>query len=135
MSRYLLDTNIVSQFLRGHHMVDRAMVSHPVHDLCISALTAGEIHFGIARRPAGVHFAVEAQQFLSEIEVLPWDNSVAPTYGQLRASLQKSGLVLSEMDLLIAAHALSIGAVLVTGDRALHQLTMLPVEDWSQDPG
>ncbi|MCA9877107.1 MAG: type II toxin-antitoxin system VapC family toxin [Thermomicrobiales bacterium] len=134
MSRYLLDTNIVSHFLRGHRAVDRAMVAHPIGDLCISALTSGEIHFGIARRPAGVHFAIEAQQFLAEVEILPWDNRVAPTYGKLRASLQRSGFILAEMDLLIAAHALSVGAVLVTNDQAILRLPGLEAEDWTRDP-
>jgi len=105
--------------------------------LSIPAITAGEIHFGIEgieRRPAGSHSAVEAMQFLAAIEILPWDNRVAAPYGQLRASLQASGITLSTMNLPIAAHASSVGAVLVSGDRAMQQLTMLTVEDWTSDP-
>lgn len=131
MTRYLLDTNIVSYFLRRQSAVVRKIVARPLSDLCVSSITAGEIHFGVVRRPAGSHRARAALGFLAEVEILPWDDRVAATYGQLRASLQASGISLATMDLLIAAHALSEGAVLVSGDRAMQQLTMLQVEDWT----
>lgn len=71
-------------------------------------------------------------EFLRRVEVLAWDSAVASTYGPLRAEAQRSGKVLAPLDLLIAAHARSIGAVLVTNDRAFGQLPELVIEDWTQ---
>lgn len=133
MTRYLLDTNVVSHFLRGHPAVNRAIVSRAVDEICISAVTEGEIRFGIALRPSGSRYVAAAQVFMGKIEILPWDHQVAAIYGPLRADLQRAGLVLSHMDLLIAAHALAIDAVLVTNDSALHRLPMLDVVDWTRD--
>ena len=56
------------------------------------------------------------EQFLAKIDVLPWDSAVAKEYGTARASLERAGKPLANMDLLIAAHAAAAGAVLVTSD-------------------
>ncbi len=121
MTRFLPDTNVVSHFLRGHPAVNRAIVSRAVEELCISAVTEGEIRFGLALRPSESRYVSAAHIFMDKVEILPWDRQVAGVYGQLRADLQRAGLVLSHMDLLIAAHALAVGTVLVTNDRALHR--------------
>lgn len=133
MTRYLLDTNIVSHFLRGHRAVDRVIVAHAVGDLCISAVTAGEILFGLSLRPAGSRYAVAARRFMVRVDILPWDKEAADVYGPLRAELQRAGTMLAEMDLLIASHALAVGAVLVTNDQAMLRLPGLETEDWTRD--
>ena len=133
MTRYLLDTNVVSHFLREHPAVDRAIVSHAIEDLCISAVTAGEIHFGLSLRPTGSRYAIAAQRFMRKIDILPWDTEAAATYGELRAELQRAGTILAEMDLLIASHALALRAVLVTNDQAMLQLPMVNAVDWTRD--
>jgi tRNA(fMet)-specific endonuclease VapC len=72
-------------------------------------------------------------EFLRRVEVLPWSQRVADSYGHLRADLERSGRVLAPLDLLIAAHALSLGAVLVTNDQAMLQLPGVEKEDWTRD--
>ena len=66
------------------------------------------------------------------IDVVPWDSAVAACYGTLRADMQKKGTILGNLDLLIAAHALTLGLVLITNDRAFTQVEGLKIEDWTQ---
>ena len=133
MTRYMLDTNIVSHLLKKHPAVARRVVAVPITAVCISAITQGELLFGLARRPdaTALHAAVWA--LLRRVDVLPWDATTAPVYGAARAATQHQGKVLAPMDLLIGAHALSINAVLVTNDHAFGRLPGLTIEDWTED--
>jgi tRNA(fMet)-specific endonuclease VapC len=70
-------------------------------------------------------------KFLKRVDVLPWDSAVAATYGPLRGGMEQQGHVLAPLDLLIAAHAFSMGAVLVTNDRAFGEVPSLVVDDWT----
>lgn len=136
MKPYLLDTNTVSHLIKGHPMVARRVVAAPIAALCISAITAGELYSGLAKRPDAKRLQRVVTELLRRVDVLPWDNSIAERYGRLRAELQRQGQSLGSLDLLIAAHAMAIGAVLVTSDRAFGQVAGLAVEDWtaSQEP-
>jgi len=136
MKPYLLDTNTVSHLIKGHPLVARRVVAAPMASLCISAITAGELFFGLARRPDAKRLQRVVREFLRRVDVLPWDDGIAERYGTLRAELQTQGKNLGSLDLLIAAHALAIGAVLVTSDRAFGHVAGLAVEDWtaSQEP-
>ena len=133
MRHYMLDTNTVSHFLREHPAVVRRVTATPVTALCISAVTEGELLFGLARRPDARRLHRAVTEFLRRVDALPWDGAVAERYGIARAGMERRGMILAPLDLLIAAHALSIGAVLVTNDRAFSQVPDLPVEDWT-DP-
>ncbi|HPU51072.1 MAG TPA: type II toxin-antitoxin system VapC family toxin [Burkholderiaceae bacterium] len=135
MTRYMLDTNTVSHLLKKHPAVARRVVEVPLADLCISAITQGELLFGLARRPLATALHDLVLEFLRRVEVLPWDSTTAPIYGTARASLQSEGKTLSPMDLLIGTHALSLHAILVTNDRAFSQVAGLSIEDWTDDRG
>jgi len=132
MTQYMLDTNMVSYLLKDHPTVARRVVATPMAYLCISAITEGEILFGLARRPhaKGLHIAV--REFLRRVDVLPWDSIVAERYGTVRATMERQGKTLAPLDLLIASQALNAGAVLVTHDRSFRQLRGLQVEDWTE---
>ena len=132
MTRYMLDTNTVSHLLKKHPAVARRVVSVPITSLCISAITQGELLFGLARRPEATTLHDAVWEFLRRVDVLPWNATTAEVYGPARAATQREGRVLAPMDLLIGAHALSIDAVLVTNDRAFGQLPGLTVEDWTE---
>jgi len=131
MKRYLLDTNIVSHLVKGHPTVARHLVGVPMASLCISAVTEGELRFGLAKRPEAKRLHVVVREFLRRVEALPWDSAVADRYGSVRADIEKRGQTLAPLDLLIATHALSIGAVLVTNDCVFHQVPHLDIEDWT----
>ena len=134
MTRYMLDTNTVSHLLKKHPSVARRVVAVPITALCISAITQGELLFGLAKRPDATALHEAVREFLRRVDVLPWDAATSEDYGTARAASQREGRVLAPMDLLIGAHALSIDAVLVTNDRAFGQLTGLSIEDWTEAP-
>ncbi|PIT79978.1 type II toxin-antitoxin system VapC family toxin [Limnohabitans sp. JirII-31] len=128
---YLLDTNTVSHLIKRHPQVTQRLLAVPMHQVCISAITAGELAFGLAKRPEAVALKAAVDEFLRRVEVMPWDEAVAQTYGTLRAHLQSQGTPLAALDMQIAAHALHLNAILVSNDSAFAQATDLLVEDWT----
>lgn len=133
MTRFMLDTNTVSHLLKKHPAVARRVVTVPITSLCISAITQGELLFGLAKRPDATTLHGVVREFLRRVDVLPWDATTAEVYGPVRASTQREGRVLAPMDLLIGAHALSVDAVLVTNDSAFGQLPGLSIADWTEE--
>jgi tRNA(fMet)-specific endonuclease VapC len=131
MKRYMLDTSTVSHLLKGNPAVARRVVAAPMAALCVSAVTEGELSFGLAKRPDATRLQLAVEQFLRRVDVMPWDTVVAKRYGTVRADMARQGKTLAPLDLLIAAHALAIDAILVTSDRAFGQVTDLHVEDWT----
>jgi tRNA(fMet)-specific endonuclease VapC len=130
MTRYLLDTNTVSHLVRRHPGVSQRVTAIPMTALAISAITEGELLFGLARRPEAVRLSAGVRELLLRLDVLPWDSHVAEVYGALRAHMAGLGRVLAPLDLLIAAHAQAVSAVLVTNDQAFQQVPDLVIEDW-----
>jgi tRNA(fMet)-specific endonuclease VapC len=131
MARYMLDTNTVSHLIREHPAVVRRVVAVPMASLCISAITEGELHFGLAKRPGARRLNLGVLEFLRRVDIFGWDTRVAEQYGAVRAELESRGKTLGALDMLIAAHALSVDAVLVTNDKAFGAVPNLRIEDWS----
>ena len=127
---YLLDTNTVSYLIKRHPQVTQHLLAVPMHSVCISAITAGELAFGLAKRPEAVALKAAVNEFLRRVEVLPWDAAVAQTYGALRAQMQSKGKPLAALDMQIAAHAVHVNAALITSDHAFLHIDQLLVEDW-----
>ena len=130
-TRYLLDTNAASAILRQFEPTCARAASVPLASLAISAVTAGEMHYGLAKRPQATTLARLVCEFLRYTDILPWNDAIAPHYGTLRAALEATGLTIAPLDLMIAAHALAVDATLVTADQALAKVDVLRVEDWS----
>jgi tRNA(fMet)-specific endonuclease VapC len=133
---YLIDTNTVSYIVKGRSSAARSrLIEMGKGDVgSISAITEAEMHYGLAKGPEAhrLHSAVEG--FLLRIRVLPWGREEARAYGHLRAELDGTGKALGNMDLLIAAHAIAVGAVLVTNDKVFrHVKELRGVESWAQD--
>lgn len=128
--RYLLDTNTVSHLIKRHPQATQRLLAVPMHSLGISAITAGELAFGLAKRPEAVALRAAVHEFLRRVDVLPWDADVAQTYGRLRAQMQSEGIGLSALDMQIAAHAVHVQAILVSSDQAFGRLTQLKHENW-----
>ena len=133
MSLYMLDTNIVSHVTRRHANVVRRLANVPMPSLCLSAITAGELMYGLAKRPDATRLHAAVTEFLRHVEILPWDAPTAQRYGIVRAEIERLDQGIGPLDLLIASHAVAVGAVLVTSDRAFRQVPGLQVEDWTAD--
>src|SRR3546814_15736180 len=88
-------------------------------EIAISAVTEGELLYGLARRSYPAGLTERVRQFLLRVDVLPWDREVARAYADLRASCEARGAPLAPLDMMIAAQAVAPDAVLVTNDRAL----------------
>jgi tRNA(fMet)-specific endonuclease VapC len=90
-----------------------------------------ELLFGAARHPSGAVIRREIRDFVSRLQVVPWDEAAAEHYGDIRAGLEVCGESLGAMDLLIAAHARSRGATLVSNDvRHFRRVEGLLVANW-----
>lgn len=133
MKRYMLDTNTVSDLIRRHPAVCRRVSQTPMTALCISAITGGELMFGLARAPNAKRLHSAVSEFLRRVDVLPWDQAVMERYGLIRAALENQGLPLGPLDMQIASHALVTDAILVTRDAAFHRVADLTIEDWTHD--
>jgi tRNA(fMet)-specific endonuclease VapC len=127
----MLDTNTVSLLIRENKAVVRRVVAVPMASLCISAITQGELLFGLARRPAATRLHRAVRELLRRVDVLPWDRGTAERHGAVRADIEHRGRVLAPLDLLIATHALAVGTVLVTSDHAFAMVAGLEVENWA----
>jgi tRNA(fMet)-specific endonuclease VapC len=132
--RYLLDTNTASFIIKGNPAVRRRLARIPMAQIAISAVTEGELRFGVARRPDATNLQRIVEEFLLHVAILPWDSEAAHHYGHLRASLEQAGQPVGNLDTLIAAHALATSAVLVTNDHAFSRIKKLKVEDWTKGP-
>jgi tRNA(fMet)-specific endonuclease VapC len=129
---YLLDTNIVSYFVRGNYpAVRKHIVRISVDLLAVSAVTEAELRFWVASCPGSTRIRLGVEDFLSDVPSLPWDSSAAQSFADARDLLRRNGLVLSTADLMIAAHALSLGLTLVTHDSAFSFVDGLKTEDWT----
>ena len=133
MTRWMLDTNTVSVAGRGRSpSVDAKLRGNfGANALCVSVITEGEILFGLARKPAATKLADAMRSMFSQLTVLAWTSETAQSYGRLRETLRTNGYALTPLNTLIAAHALSIEATLVTSDRAFRYVPGLAIEDWN----
>lgn len=131
-TRYMLDTNIVGYLMRGHPDVRRKLASVEPSHICISAITEAELRYGLAKNPEQPRLRERLVKFFSDVESLPWDSSVTASYANLRAAMERRAKSLGRMDMLIAAHAAAVGAILVTTDRAFQFTEHLTLEDWTQ---
>jgi len=130
--RFLLDTSAASYAINKKNVnVDRHMARHAMTELAVSAVTEGELRYGAALKNS-LPLQATLERFFLSIVVLPWDSHAAKAYGELRAKLHRQGRPLGSIDMLIAAHALSAGATLVSSDSAFKQIQGLEVEDWTK---
>ncbi len=136
MTRYLLDTNVVSAALRGAPGIDLRLSALEADDWCISAITRSELRYGLALKPDALRLARLVEGFLHMATTAPWDGAASEVHGRLRATLRQRGTPIGDFDEMIAAHALSLGAVLVTDNvRHFGLVPGLVIENWQRSPG
>ncbi len=130
---YLLDTNVVSYIIKGDvPSVRQRLATVPIREVNISVVTQAEMLYGLAKRHSPVGLTQRVEAFLIRVHVLPWTTDVARRYADLRAEIERGGISLAAMDMMIAAHALALNATLVTHDRAFaHVNSGVVVERWA----
>lgn len=131
----MLDTNIVSDLVRNPQgAVTRHIVRVGPDAICISIITAAELRYGCARKGSPKLLA-NVEAILSSIQILAFDVQSDAAYGEIRAELEAAGKPIGPNDLLIAAHANSLGAVLVTANSSeFTRVRGLAVENWLDSP-
>lgn len=129
---YLLDTDICINIIRSRESsVLRKIHSLEIDQISISALSVAELETGVAKSSQPNKNALALAQFLSFMQVLPFDQKAAHRYGTLRASLEAAGNKIGAMDMLIAAQALAEQLVLVTNNyREFKRVKGLSTESW-----
>ncbi len=131
MQIFLLDTNIASYVLRNNPPEVRVRLAMlPIEQIYISSITEAELLDGAKKRNHSEQLLFSINTFVSTVFVAPWNSAAARQYSELRVSLEKSGQPLGIFDMMIAAHAKSLGAILVTNDKALLNTTGLQSENW-----
>ena len=131
--KLMLDTNVCIYLIkeRPPSILER-FASHAVGDIGISVITLAELEYGVSKssRPARNREALD--QFIAPLELASFDRRATAAYGKLRSTLEKKGQSIGSMDLLIAAHALSLDVRLITRNvREFGRVPGLSVEDWA----
>lgn len=133
--KYLLDTNICIALIRQKPavLIER-ITAHEPGEVGISSITLAELVHGVEKsaQPEGNMSAL--QQFLLPLGLADFGQVAALAYGKIRTELEREGLVIGSMDMLIAAHAISLEAILVTNNvREFQHVKGLNVEDWTSE--
>jgi tRNA(fMet)-specific endonuclease VapC len=130
---HMLDTDTVSYLIKGKSptIEGRLGLLEP-SKVCISVMTRAELQYGLRRLPTGHRLHVVVRQFLKIIRILPWDVEAADWYADIRHHLVSTGQPIGELDMMIAAHSLSVGAVLVTNNSRHYERIAAPLilENW-----
>jgi tRNA(fMet)-specific endonuclease VapC len=128
---YLLDTNIVSDIVRNPKgRVAKRIRQVGQANVCTSILVACELRFGAAKRNAP-RLARQLDVVLGTMDILPFETPADTAYAALRSELERQGRPIGGNDLFIAAHAITLGCALVTGnEREFTRIDGLKCENW-----
>ncbi|GHU16863.1 ribonuclease VapC2 [Betaproteobacteria bacterium] len=130
---YMLDTDTVSYLIKGKSLaVKHRLEALPPSCICISVMTHAELRYGLKRLPADHRLHLVVRQFLKIVRTLPWDVEASDWYADIRHQLTRTGQHIGEMDMMIAAHALSVAAVLVSNNLRHYERIAAPLilENW-----
>ena len=133
MPRYMLDTDTCSYIMkRSNGAVLKRLQQVPVGDVCISVITKSELLFGVELSLRRQQDEVALNAFLRYVEVLDFPDAASLHYAKIRADLKTLGTMIGANDLFIAAHARSLGLMLVTNNtREFGRVRDLAVENWT----
>lgn len=131
MTRYLLDTNVLSDLIRNPQGKAARRIAKVGEDsVCTSIIVAAELRYGCAKS-GSAKLQKAVADLLGEIEVLPFEPPADADYGAIRAALEAAGTPIGGNDLLIAAHARALGATIVTANtQEFRRVRGVKVENW-----
>ena len=131
---YMLDTDTASYIIKGKSAtIQTKLATQQPSAVCVSVMTRAELQYGLKRLPANSQLHLIVGRFLKIVRILPWDSDAADWYAEIRHQLTSSGQTIGDLDMMIAAHALSAGAVLVTNNTKHFARIAAPLalENWS----
>lgn len=131
---HMLDTDTVSYLIKGKSPATESRLAALAPSMvCISVMTRAELQYGLKRLPPEHRLHLAVRQFLKIVRTLPWDAEAADWYADIRQQLVSTGQPIGELDMMIAAHSLSAGAILVTNDQRHYERIEAPLilENWA----
>lgn len=131
--KFMLDTDACIYLIKHKSPVMlKHFKAHSVGEIGISSITLAELRYGVAKSQYVQKNRDALDEFILPLEITDFGEKAARTYGDIRAALEKAGNPIGSMDMLIGAHALSLGATLVTGNtREFRRIKNLKTADWS----
>ena len=132
MKRYMLDTDTSSNIIRNRPESVRVRFGKlDSSQLCISVITHAELLYGVKSAASSRTIRPAVEDFVRRLTVFDWDSTAAEHYADIRTKLEAGGTPIGNMDMLIAAHARSVSAVLVTNnEKHFRRVSALTVENW-----
>ena len=130
--KYLLDTNICIYIIKKKppHVFHK-LTEIDISDVGISSITLSELEYGVEKSQFSGRNRIGLLEFLSPIEIYDYDGLAAKEYGIIRAKLEKKGTIIGSLDMLIAAHAISLGLILITNnEKEFRKVPKLKIENW-----
>lgn len=134
MITFMLDTNICIYIIKKKpEQVLRRLKNARISDIGVSSITLSELEYGAAKSSRPDQNRIALAEFLAPLEILSYDDMAAQEYGKIRAYLERHGTPIGPMDMLIAAHALSLNSTLVTNnEREFSRVAPLKIENWAK---
>ncbi|MBF0438704.1 MAG: type II toxin-antitoxin system VapC family toxin [Magnetococcales bacterium] len=130
---YMLDTDTASYLIKGKSpTIENKLVSIIPSIVCISVMTRAELQFGLKYLSTDHRLHLAVRQFMKIVRILSWDADAADWYASIRHQLVTTGQQIGELDMMIAAHALSANAILVTNNNRHYERINAPLilENW-----
>lgn len=133
MPLYMFDTDICAFIMRGpSESLARRLQATPLDEQAISVVTLAELLYGVRISGKQKQNQSALDAFVEHVAIYDWTERAAEHYAEIRAHLRKKGQMIGANELMIAAHARSVGAILVSGnERELRRIPALEVENWN----
>ena len=130
--KVMLDTNTcIAVIKRKPPQVLKRLSAYKVGEVGISWVTLAELEFGVAKSQHVEKNQAALDEFVLPLEIANFDRETARVYGRVRATLEKKGAPIGSLDMMIGAHALSLGATLATNNtREFSRIKGLTIVDW-----
>lgn len=133
--KYLLDTNICIYIIKKHppSIVSKFNL-HAEGDIGISTITLSELNYGVEKSQHKQKNKAALAQFILPLDIAFFDEDAAESYGKIRAHLEIRGALIGPLDMMIAAHALSLDSILITNNvKEFARVPHLKIENWAAD--
>jgi tRNA(fMet)-specific endonuclease VapC len=131
---YLIDTDILIYSLKGHEFVQKRFIENEKIPKSISVMTYGELLYGAKKSTNSEKNLAVVYRIKELFPIIDVDKAVMETFSDLKVKMQKIGTVIDDMDLLIAATALTMNFILVTNnEKHFRKIAGLRLENWSKE--